>query len=425
MVKVMTKNSCMLLLIICVLQSLFSGCDRKPEPSAPPKSAPQGQPALQETLTDSPLEPFRQDLLQLAFETASSIPLEPHIKTRSEWQQRVVMTCLQLGQPNRAIAYIEKIQDWRQGLSYAQAALYLAENGCPQKARQLLAKAEQANSRDTREWSSDQVRIAIAQAQMVMGNVDEVERQQSRLHEKETGVIASAAASQNDQESFENKARTLDALIATEQFEAVKNALLAYAKLYDHFYADPEKRKAAENKIKASREALPYFIQYKLMVKLTESSIKHNDLPKALQLAGEIQALIDGQNWPLMHHVAMQAKLAQLRFNAGDRETAALQADAALNLFLKDSSDRSRIITIEKAEALVPLAETYQAMGNRDKTLHIYKLAVQAAVENPNSRPRAEDITDILCSLALHAVEPDAELKTAVSRQIAELGDPW
>jgi hypothetical protein len=64
-------------------------------------------------------------------------------------------------------------------------------------------------------------------------------------------------------------------------------------------------------------------------------------------------------------------------------------------------------------------------MGNRDKTLHIYKLAVQAAVENPNSRPRAEDITDILCSLALHAVEPDAELKTAVSRQIAELGDPW
>jgi hypothetical protein len=82
-------------------------------------------------------------------------------------------------------------------------------------------------------------------------------------------------------------------------------------------------------------------------------------------------------------------------------------------------------VNIDKAEAIVPLAESYQMMGNRDKALEVYKLAVTSAVENPNSRPRAEDLTDILCSMALNSVELDEELDMEINRHIAGLGSPW
>jgi hypothetical protein len=64
-------------------------------------------------------------------------------------------------------------------------------------------------------------------------------------------------------------------------------------------------------------------------------------------------------------------------------------------------------------------------MGDEAGALFVYRQAVEEGVENPNSRPRAEDLSATCCSMALHAVEPDAELWKRI-RQISEqLGDPW
>jgi hypothetical protein len=50
---------------------------------------------------------------------------------------------------------------------------------------------------------------------------------------------------------------------------------------------------------------------------------------------------------------------------------------------------------------------------------------VEEGVENPNSRPRAEDLSATCRSMALHAVEPDADLWKRM-RQIGDgLGPPW
>ncbi len=64
-------------------------------------------------------------------------------------------------------------------------------------------------------------------------------------------------------------------------------------------------------------------------------------------------------------------------------------------------------------------------MDDTAAALMVYKRAVEEGVENPNSRPRAEDLSATCLSMALHMVEPDAELKNRI-RQISEgLGDPW
>jgi tetratricopeptide (TPR) repeat protein len=116
------------------------------------------------------------------------------------------------------------------------------------------------------------------------------------------------------------------------------------------------------------------------------------------------------------------AKLAALRFRAGQIEKAQEQADKALELF---ESKRDRIVNIYRAESLQPLAEAYSMMSNTPRALAVYELAVTEGVANPNSRPRAEDLSATCCSMALHAVEPGAELWERIRTIHEGLGDPW
>jgi hypothetical protein len=64
-------------------------------------------------------------------------------------------------------------------------------------------------------------------------------------------------------------------------------------------------------------------------------------------------------------------------------------------------------------------------MGDTAAALAVYKQAVEAGMENPNSRPRAEDLAATCCSMAVHAVQPDAELFARIREICAGLSDPW
>lgn len=413
------NNKLCLLLTTSLLLTVFSGCSSKPEQSS------EASTDTHDVKSDPPLEEFQSNLLKLAFDTATSIPVEPHIKTRSEWQQKVVGTWLKLEQPEQAVTHAEKIDNWRRGLCYAEAAFYYAQQGDQDNAHQILKLAGIEYEKGLQEWRIDQVKIAIAKVHMLLGEKSEVEKIESQLHESGTGAMDSARATKENEDSFEKQTEVLDSLIAAGSFEAVKNALYAYTELYRTFYGDFEKRKTIGDKIRSSWKPLPLFIRFELLNKLIEFSLEHNDPKNALEIIEESQELIDAHNWPLRYRISMQATLSLFRFKAGDGERAILQADSVLELFMKEGTNPSKIVNIYKAESLIPLAESYNGMGNRKKTLEVYKLALKSAVENPNSRPQAEDITDILCSMALHRVEPDEALKTEIANHIAQLGDPW
>jgi hypothetical protein len=64
-------------------------------------------------------------------------------------------------------------------------------------------------------------------------------------------------------------------------------------------------------------------------------------------------------------------------------------------------------------------------MGDTAQSLEFYRQAVIQGQVNPNSRPRAEDLTRICCSMALQSVEPTAELWSALNEMKAGLGEPW
>ena len=349
---------------------------------------------------DKEMSQFQVDLLNLAFDTATSIPVEPHIKDRSKAQEAVVATCLELGQPMRAEAFIEKMNNWRCGLCYARLALYCEEQGYSHDAQEYLKLAEHS-SEGVDGWRKDQITAVINQ-------VRDLPKQVHEQLEKE--------------DLFDEQVASLDAMIAAGGFDSSKNALTSYAQLFDCFYENTERRLLIEEKIKTSWDKLPMTVRFELLTKLADIALQHSDPQKALELVNDTQSLLDDYQWPPDVRIPMMATLIELRFRSGDVEKARLDADAAQSLF---NSQKEKILNIDRAQTLRSLAEAYHTIGDAQGTLLIYKLAVEAGTENPNSRPRAEDLSATCCSMALNSVEPDAALWTRIYQIKDGLGQPW
>ena len=356
-------------------------------------------------LTDKPLAAYQNELLDLAFETASAIPINPHIKDRSLLQEKVVAASLELDQPLRALSLIKNIGNWRRGAGYADLAFYCARRGYAGEVQQYLDLAVQI-SESAEGWRRDQIRVKIANTYTLLG-------QTRQADQFETGVI--------DSES--GKVAEVKAMIAGEDdFDEQMNALEACTNLFNRFYDDAERRSLVEEKMKTSWGKLPIFKRIELLTELAGFALDHEDKAKALELVNEAQLFTDGAQWRPEHRIPMISKLVELRFRASDRQKARTEADALLALF---DSQGDKIVNIYRAGALRPLAEAYQSMGDTSAALAVYKWAVEEGVENPNSRPRAEDLSATCLSMALHGVEPDAELWTRIRQINKGLGDPW
>ena len=373
------------------------------------------------SLTDKPLAVYQNELLDHAFETAVAIPVKPHIKDRSRAQEKVVEASLELDQPLRAHSLIEGIDNWRRGSGYCDLAFYCARHGYTGEVQQYLDLAVQI-SESAEDWRRDQIRIKITNTYTWLGQTIQTDQFETGVVDSESAKVAGVKAMIAGEDHFDEQMNALDALIAPGNFDITENALKACANLFNRFYDDAGRRSLAEEKMKTSWGKLPIFKRVELLTELAGFALDHTDQAKALELVNEAQLLMDGAQWRPEHSIPMISELVKLRFRAGDMQKARTDADALLALF---DSQRDKIVNIYRAGALRPLAEAYQSMGDTDAALAVYKRAVEEGVENPNSRPRAEDLSATCCSMALHSIEPDAELWTRILQIKEELGDPW
>jgi hypothetical protein len=401
-------NSCFLIPAACLLIPGFTACSpQQKQPTAP---------------QDKPLAAFQTNLLQTAFDFATAIPVVPHIKDRSRAQAAVADACFTLDQPQRALDYIEKIGDWRRGAGYADYAFYCAQHGCTNEVSRYLDLAEQVAVIADQDWHRDRIRIKISQTHTLLGQTALAKRFESGVDAAESGKVARVEATLCTEEMFAAQTQVLDGLIDTGTFDLLKNALYAYAELFNRFYDNTARRLQIEEKIKASWNPLPVFIRIELLMALAEISLDHKDRSKALELVDAGQKIMDGATWRAEFRVPLAARLAGLRFRSGDEATARSSVAALLPFF---NERQSEIINIDKTETLIPVAEAFQTMSDMAGALTVYKQAVEAAVENPNSRPRAEDLSAICVSMALNNIEPDEALWKRIKEIQANLGDPW
>ncbi len=401
---------------LLVLQ--LGGCDKKSDETA---AAPPFR--TTSSLSNQPLAPFQTQLLDLAFDTASAIPVHPHIKDRCKAQEVVVDACLKLDQPQRALHYIERIEDWRRGLAYADLAFYAAQQGAMSESRQnLQLSGPIAETKDLEKWRADRIKARIAQTYAWLGDLQKAEAIESGLEASESGKVAVVQAQRSQPESFDTQLARLDRLVASGQFDTIRNALDAQIRLFDRFYADPKRRSVLEEKIRVSLSYLPALIRIELIMSLIQATLDHNDPVKAQDFLTQSHQLLDSAQWRPEHRVALTAQLAVLRFRAGDQNTAITERGASLAFY---ETNRPSIVNLYRATAVRRLAEAYQTMGDKDRARSLYQLAVEEGMDNPNSRPRAEDVSATCCSMAVNAVEPDAKLWMRLQQIHQGLGSPW
>ena len=391
-------------------------------PASQSRPTSQSRPSQLDLPADKPLAAYQNDLIDVAFGSAVMIPVDPHIYDRSRTQEAVVATCIKLDQPKRAMGYAARISDWRQGACYADLAFYCVKHGHREDAQKLIDLATPIAKAAGEDWQKDAIRVKIAKAQVLLGQAAQAQESETNLENSETGKVMAVRISQGDDDSFDAQMKALEPLLAAkQQIDIIRNGLESATQLFDRFYGDAGRRELVEKMIKDSWRPMPLPVRIDLLARLTEFALGHSDQAKAMELAGEAQDIFEGANWPLEYGMQLSARLADLRFRAGDKDKAKQDADAAAARY---KSGRAGIVDINRAGAIRPLAQAYQAMGDTAGAMAVYRQAIEDGAENPNSRPRAMDLSATCCSMALCGFEPDADLWSRI-RQIQQgLGKP-
>jgi hypothetical protein len=133
--------------------------------------------------------------------------------------------------------------------------------------------------------------------------------------------------------------------------------------------------------------------------------------------------MVGGLKSDLRLYIPEEAKLLELRNRMGYPSEELIQQ---VDSFLKSYNEsRDQIVNMERAGVLCRIAELYSLLGCNDKAVAVYGRAVEEGQVNPNSRPQADDLNRICCSMALHGVQPTEALWRALNEMKNSLGAPW
>jgi hypothetical protein len=370
---------------------------------------------------DQPLEDYQVELLDLAFNSVSKMPIEIHIKNRSRAQQHVVETCLKMKQPARALDYAEQIENWRKNLCYAHLACHFAGQGDEKTANHYIELAKDYPE-ETTDWRRDRIKVTIAKAHTWLGEKQKASDMETGVEDSETGKVAGVKAMVAGEDTFNKQLEDLKAVLKIGDFSASQNALWSLTSLFDRYYENEERRSAVEKMIREEWKAVPKLVRFDLLEEMTKIALKHAGQEKAKELVDQMHYLVSSNRWSFEHQIPMVARVLKLRHKAGDVEGVREEAEAILDRY---ETDKKLIPKVFRAESLRPMAEAFHKMGQRELADSIYRLVIEEGANNPNSRPKSVDLSETCCSMALNKYEPDAELWARL-REINEgLGDPW
>lgn len=367
------------------------------------------------------------NLLELAFQAGARMPSQPHARNRSKLQGGVVDACFQLGLSEQAVRYAEQIGDWRKGLGYASAAVHWAEKGQSAQAQRFVRQAQSfldqaATQESTADWQRDRIRARVARALILLGERAAAAEFEANLAASETAPVQAAKGRQLSVEELMQKLKGVDEVVQAGGFEEIQNTLQACAELFEQFYAQPQARDSIQAKITSSWAKLPLQVRVEILIRMGEAALRCRDQAKTLELVSLAQEQFQVGQWLPESEVAFIGALAKLRARAGDVERARKELEAGI---AKYNAAEERIVNIYRASALRPIAEAWVAVGKLTEAAKIYSRALEAGQQNPNSRPRADDLAATACSMAVVGFEPDEALWSRMREIEKGLNDPW
>lgn len=371
--------------------------------------------------------PSQLALLELAFRVATSIPVEPHIKSRSRAQEGVLLACSEMGLHAKALAYAPRIDNWRRGVAHADLAIQLAKAGKGADARHhaglaLAIAGESMKAADAQEWRRDRVHAKVACAFLILGDGSKASELAQGIAESELAEYVATRAAACSGEDLDALQAAISRMVATGNLDVARAGMVAAVALVDRFHDDEREREAQLRFLEEQRAMVPAAMWLELQLRLAEDAVRRQQGARARVHLEGAAATLATNRWLDEDRIANLGRIAALRARSGD--LAGARSAAALALGQYDAHEAA-IVDIWRARAIRPVAEALARCGDLTEAAACYRRAIEAGVANPNSRPRAEDLAATSLSMALCGFEPDAVLTKRMEAVAAGLGAPW
>ncbi len=356
--------------------------------------------------------------LDKAYNVASSIAVDPHIKTRSLYQSKVVSVALELDMPKTAENYARQIRNWRAGLGLARVALYNAQAGDVEGVAKLVSEAIERGEDPLQDWRLNKVRSISSAALHLSGDDKNAKNVSEDLLPAERMEFDQAVASTVESKNIDEQIIACAKQINSMNFDEKISGLSSLLSLLEVVVSQEAYRNEINDLINRGINDLPFFHRINFRVRVIEIHLDANYRLPALKMADALLSEINELNLGAPDKIAAISKLANLYYKCDDVEKARMLLSNGAQLY--DEAEKS-IVNIDRCELLLMLAEvahTSESAGIRDD---LYLRALQAAFVNVNHRPRAEDVTQIYCSLAVNQVEPGELLSLTLDEKYSVL----
>lgn len=381
--------------------------------------------------TTTSLAPFQSELLNLAFDSASRFPTVPHVKNRSRAQERIVLASLELEQPDLAVAFADGITNWREGMGYADCAYFLVEAGDRSplvkeylKKASAVADANGEDEGDGQAWRAERIYLRIAMTYFLLGDLKSAETYIAKVPPTEAAKLTVLKVRNMDREQIFQQFETMDEIVAAKDTGRAGNMVAVCRELYELHFDDDAIRETSVNMIDSALGAVPLQTRIELWMDMADIAMERGKPEVAKPLIANAEASLTSFKWPTKDHVPLYSRLAELLYRSGEREKALTEIENTLTWFEYEKSN-GQIFGIYQAACLRALAEAYLVAEKPDRALEMYKACVEQGADNPNARPRCDDLVDTCCSLAVHEFEPDEELKARLIEISEGLTEPW
>lgn len=398
-------------------QSILSESDRVPSTVAP-----------------AALAPWKSDLLRLAFDAASKFPINPHKKNRGRVQDLVVSTCFELDQPNLALSFAPRIVGWRRGVAFADYAWCCAKQGDGKGVAQYVRLAESvlsdmAADPTAQEWRADKVLHKIARAWSALGQIEKASAALRKVDPTSSGAVdagwSDTVASRVEhltKADARDELRRIENVFLAQSLGEQFTSLLIIGAVYDRFYQEEGLRSFAAELILERFVKLPPKLRLDVMAKLVATHIRFDDKPGAYEVIRQMDELISSFNWRAEELLPERARIAKLMFDAGHPELAKQELEKSL---LHYHEHRDEVVNIYRCETLRSLAIAWHHIGVFDRANDLMEVALEEGLENPNSRPRCDDLVESCLALVRAGMQPSEDLWRRVKEISKALGEPW
>ena len=399
-----------------------------------PVDAEEPKAARPRDVADAAVAPFRRELLQVAFEAASKVPSTPHRKNRGRAQEEVLEACFAIGLPRLALQFAPQAEGWRRGLAYADVAYQSARQGATERFDDYLALAEAVVAAESaapnfQRWRVDKVRQKISRALAACGRTEKALEVAAAIDSASRASVdanwtATVATRVQDTDAAQAR-RDLEAITESWENQSLGEqytSLLVLSALHGRFFADATLREELEERVFLRYLKLPAGLRLDAMAPMVGHCLANEDLEGARAVIARMDALVAQTRWRTEDRLPQLARIAELRVDTGEPDRARAELEAALAVY---QAERGQMFDIYRCEALRPVALGFHKLGDAEQFAGLLALAVEEGAENPNARPRCDDLVATCVVLAKRGIEPPAEVMARL-REISEgLKEPW